>query len=169
MQRVWAKSTAAAWQGTFGNKGDMIQQWSEWVFSHEGTFGETLTAASVCLQLWINSVEGREPVWWKETCIPAGWQASELGRVELTEPGETSCCASSTWGEHVSPLISRCHSGYFVYLPGHQETETNTPLQRKLEVRGSPPEAGIEFKSRFVGHEHIYPHKYYLHRQHLDF
>lgn len=132
------------------------------VFSHEGTFGET--PASVCLQLWISSVEGTEAVWWREAYIPVGWQISELGR------GETSCWASSTRGECVSALIPHCHSGYFVYPPGNQDTQGN-PNHRSEEVRGQgqPPEAGIEFKFRLEGHEHIYSHKYSSHRQHLGF
>lgn len=71
-------------------EGEMIQRrWVRWVFSHDGSCGATLTAASVCLQLWINRLEAREPVWWKETHIPAGRRTSETGRVEVNEPGET--------------------------------------------------------------------------------
>lgn len=80
-------------------------------------------SASVCLQLWINSLEAREPVWWKEMHIPAGRWTPEPGRFEvnaLEEPGVAPARPEAS--AHVSPLIS----------------ERDILLQQCLPLRGKP-------------------------------
>lgn len=100
----WLEKTAAAW-GKDLRKGDVIhRRWVRWIFRHGGSCG--VTAASVCLQLWRNRLEAREPVWWKETHIPYGRRTREAGRVEVNEPGETSRRPRPEACELVSPLMS---------------------------------------------------------------
>lgn len=86
-------------------EGDMIQRrWARWVLSHDGSCGATLTAASVCLQLWINRLEARELVWRKETHIPAGRRTWEPGLVKESEPKTGGVPIRPEACEHVSPM-----------------------------------------------------------------
>lgn len=119
-----------------------------WVFSHDGSCGVTLTAASVCLQLWINRLEARDSV--------------------LVEGDTHSCGAAnigdgSRWGERAENLrpasmclwcrtgATRDRGGCFVYPP--RETQTTAPPRAR---------AGTALKSvwdQMVRMLHIYPPK----------
>lgn len=118
---------------------------SEEVFSHDGSCGATPTAASVCLQLWINRLEAREPVRWKETRIPAGRRTSEPGRVEVNEPGETRRPARF----NLRPASMRL----LFALRG--ETRTTAPASQGSQ-RSAPPEAAAQVVSGAVD---VHPQK----------
>lgn len=120
------------WVWRFCGKGDMIQRWRIlWDSSPDGSCWVTPTPNSVCLQLWLNRLEGRESVWWKETCIPAGRRTSEEpGHAKVNETGRTRRRA-----RRVSPLIA--HRKDFVYPA--RETQTSSPCslggQRSGQVK----------------------------------
>lgn len=89
------------------------------VFSHDGSCGVTLTAASVCLQLWINRLEARDLV---------------LVEGDTHSCGAANIGAGSRWGERAENLrpasmclwcrtgATRNCGGWFVYPP--RETQT---------------------------------------------
>lgn len=120
------------WVWRFCGKGDMIQRWRILCDSSlDGSCWVTPTPYSVCLQLWLNRLEGRESVWWKETCIPAGRRTSEEpGHAKVNETGRTRRRA-----RRVSPLIA--HRKHFVYPV--RETQTSSPCslggQRSGQVK----------------------------------
>lgn len=140
-------------------KGDVIQRrWVRWVFSNDGSCWVTLTAASVCLQLWINRLEARESVLVEGDTHSCG--AANIGAGSCWGEGAGGNQASRPFHRRpASMCLLWCLTGasrYFVYPP--RETQTSAPpfFLRKSEVRGSSPEAGKEFRSRLW---HIYPKK----------
>lgn len=99
------------------------------VFSHDGSCGVTLTAASVCLQLWINRLKARDLV---------------LVEGDTHSCGAANIGAGSRWGERAENLRPAsmclwCRTGatrncgrWFVYPP--RETQTTAELVRRSSL-----------------------------------
>lgn len=130
-------------------KGDMIQRrWVRWVFSHDGSCGVTPTAASVCLQLWINRLEARELVLVEGDTHSCG--AANIGAGSCRGESAGGNQASHPLGLSLWCLTGASHRSWQILcLPSEgNPNHHRSSFRRKSEVRSSSPEAGEELRSR---------------------
>lgn len=128
----------------------MIQRrWASRVFSHDGSCSED--PASVCLQLWINSLEARELVLVEGDTHSCGATNTGVGSLRGERAWGTRRRARSPWSQHacVSSDIWMRHL-LALFTPQGKPEPTPPPPRLLREVRGqrrrpsSSPEAARE-------------------------